>query len=97
MRNARVSFQKGLVYKEMGLFEEAAAEFQQVLEQPSLRRDAVRELSTCLVALGRGERAEHFFHQLLLTSELLPDERSRILVDLTDFYMSIGKVETAIE
>jgi len=96
MRNAQVSFQKGVVYRQMGLFDKAVGEFQEALEHPATRCDAIRELSACLVALGRGERAEHLFHQLLQVSGLATDERCRILADLTDFYTSVGKVETAI-
>lgn len=97
MKQTRVSFQKGLAYRRMGLWDDAAKEFQVALEDSNIRCDAMRELSACLVAMGRADRAEDLYRQFLEAPGISSEERGRVLADLADLYTSLGEVGNAIE
>ncbi len=87
----------GIAYKEMGLFEDAVAEFDYALRHPSRRIDCLTLKGVCQVDLGRFEAAEATFKAGLADRKLSADERMSLHYELGLLLESRGRMEEALE
>ncbi len=92
-----ISFEKGTTYKDMGLLDEAIAEFRKAMADETLRCRASREIASCLVLLDRIDDAEKVLLQGLLAPDLSKMDRLRIYTDLAEVHVQQGRIESAVE
>ena len=87
----------GIAYKEMGLFEDAVAEFDYAMRHPSRRIDCLTLKGICQVDLGRFEAAEGTFKAGLADRKLSSDERMSLHYELGLLLESRGRMAEALE
>jgi tetratricopeptide (TPR) repeat protein len=92
-----ISFEKGETYKEMGLFNEAIAEFKKAMANDSLRSRASREIASCFLSMGMEEKAEKTLLKALLHPHLTAKDRMWISSDLASLYEKQSRIESALE
>lgn len=97
MDRADISFEKGMTYKDMGLLNEAIAEFEKALSEETLRCRASRQIASCLVALGRIDDAEKVLLHALLSPDLSKGDRLRVYADLAELNVQQDRIESAVE
>lgn len=82
-------FDLAIAYREMGLFEDAALEFQVCLSFPSRRLESLHMLGLCVLELGRPQDAAGHVEQALSTPDLSPQQEAALRFDL-------GRIRTAL-
>ena len=87
----------GIAYKEMGLFEDAVAEFDYATRHPSRRIDCLTLKGICQVDLGRFEAAEGTFKAGLADRKLSSDERMSLHYELGLLLENRGRMAEALE
>jgi tetratricopeptide (TPR) repeat protein len=87
----------GIAYKEMGLFEDAVAEFDYAMRHPSRRIDCLTLKGICQVDLGRFEAAEGTFKAGLADRKLSSDERMSLHYELGLLLENRGRMAEALE
>ena len=87
----------GIAYKEMGLFEDAATEFDYAMRHPSRRIDCLTLKGICQVDLGRFEAAEATFKAGLADRNLSSDGRMSLYYELGLLLEGRGRLEEALE
>lgn len=86
----------GIAYKEMGLCEDAVAEFDYAMRHPSRKIDCLTLKGICLVDLERFEAAEAAFRAGLGEQELSSDERMSLYYELGLLLERRGRMEEAL-
>ncbi len=87
----------GIAYKEMGLFEDAVAEFDYAMRHPSRKIDCLTLKGMCQVDLGRFDAAEATFKAGLGDRKLSSDERMSLLYELGVLLENRGRLDEAHE
>lgn len=85
----------GIAYKEMGLIEDALAEFQLCVGDPGHRFQALHMLALCTLELGRHGDAVHHLQQALSLPDALDAQRAGIYFDLGRAYRQAGDLDAA--
>ncbi len=86
----------GLAYREMGLLEDAAREFQQAARSPVKSRDAYTSLAMLLGELGRAAEAAGALRLALAAPTNTPGDRAAILYELGALAEEEGDLEGAL-
>lgn len=87
----------GIAYKEMGLFEDAVAEFDYAMRHPSRRIDCLTLKGICQVDLGRFDAAEATFKAGLADRKLSADERMSLHYELGLLLENRSRLAEALE
>lgn len=87
----------GIAYREMGLFEDAIAEFRIALESPERKLDCLHLLGLCARDSKRPRDAIAFFQQALSADELPMERRIGIGFDLGIAFEEAGDTAAALE
>ncbi|MFP6639896.1 MAG: tetratricopeptide repeat protein, partial [Myxococcota bacterium] len=90
-------FDLAIAYREMGLFEDAAMEFQVCLSFPTRRLESLHMLGLCVLELGRPQEAADHIEQALSTPELSPQQEAALRFDLGRIRIALGDTERAQE
>jgi len=86
----------GIAYKEMGLLEEAIAEFEIANQDEGRLIDCATMIGHCLIELGRVEKAiEHY--ETVLGKVTAPHEKVAVEYELALLYQDTGNVEKALD
>lgn len=86
----------GIAYKEMGLFDDAIAEFQAAARDPLRRVDCITLQGICSREKGDSAGAEDFFQSGLRLGELTTPGRLCLTYELALLYENTGRVERAL-
>lgn len=87
----------GIAYKEMGLFDEAVAEFDKALKNPGRMVDSLALKGTCLFMKGDFEQAEKVFKSGLVYPGLNADERISLYYEMGLLYEAWGRPLEALD
>ena len=87
----------GIAYKEMGLLDDAVAEFDNAMRNPSRRIDCLTLKGMCLADKGEFPLAEETFQVGLGEENLRDSERISLLYELGLLYEGWGRPEQALE
>ncbi len=96
MEDAESHYNLGIAYKEMGLVDDAIAEFDKAMKNPARLVDSLALKAMCLAETGAFEEAEQFFWAVLEQPSLEAEERKGIQFELGLFYENFGKIPEAI-
>ncbi|MEW6138496.1 MAG: protein kinase [Thermodesulfobacteriota bacterium] len=97
MDELALCFEKGLAYKDMGLWGEAVREFRKALSHDVLKYRAGRQIAVCLMEMGQFEEAERVLVQILLALEIPREDRFKTSLDLAEVYLAMNRPESALE
>lgn len=86
----------GIAYKEMGLFDDAIAEFQSAARDQHRLADCITLQGICSREKGDPEKAEEYFRSGLALTELNREERLCLTYELSLLYEMIGDTERAL-
>jgi tetratricopeptide (TPR) repeat protein len=87
----------GIAYKEMGLLDDAIAEFGVCLKSPERRIESLHMLAVCALELGRANDAINHLEQALAGSDLAAIQRAGLLLDLGRSVAATGDAVRARE
>jgi tetratricopeptide (TPR) repeat protein len=90
-------FNLGIAYKEMGLLEEAIAEFQVASHDPVFFVEACSMIGVCANELGKHMEAAEWYQKALVAPDLSSDARTALRYELAVAYERIGDYDQAIE
>ena len=93
--DAETRFDLAIAYREMGLFEDAAGEFQICTGVPSRRLVRLHMLGLCVLELGRGSEAKSHIEQALAMPKISPDQEAALRFDLGRVEMALGEPDQA--
>jgi len=93
--DAETRFDLAIAYREMGLFEDAAGEFQICTAVPSRRLESLHMLGLCVLELGRGSEAKSHIEQALAMPKISPDQEAALRFDLGRVEMVLGEPDRA--
>jgi tetratricopeptide (TPR) repeat protein len=85
----------GIAYREMGLLDDAIAEFQSAMKSPTRRIDCLHMLGLCALAQSRAEEAVDLLSHALAAPDLAQDQELAIRFELGRAYASTGEVGKA--
>lgn len=88
-------FDLGLAFREMGLFDDALAEFRQAAVEPSQRIRCLAMQAACLREKGESPVAENALRTLLVSSELTPQEAATVKYELALTLQVLGNSDEA--
>jgi len=91
----RTRYELGIGYKEMGLVEEAVAEFEVALASPKLATDASAMIALCLRERGRFAEAVEWYRRALGTLSEDLEARRGLEYDLAEALIESGDREQA--
>lgn len=94
--DAESHYNLGIAYKEMGLVDDALAEFDKAMKNPARLVDSLALKAMCLAETGDFEEAEQFFWAVMEQPNLGPEERKGIQFELGLFYENFGKIAEAV-
>jgi len=86
----------GIAYKEMGLFDDAIAEFQSAARDPRRLVDCITLQGICSREKGDAAKAEEYFRSGLAVEGLSREERLCLTYELALLYEMIGDSERAL-
>jgi len=86
----------GIAYKEMGLYDDAVAEFKAAAQDPRRLVDCITLQGICYRDKGEPARAEELFNSGLMLSELSPEEFLCLTYELALTLEQKGDVEKAL-
>ena len=87
----------GIAYKEMGLYEDAVAEFNKASRDLARQADCLTLKAQCFLEMGERETAEQTLRQGLALEGLSQDERITLQYELGLFYRTVGRFLEALE
>jgi tetratricopeptide (TPR) repeat protein len=87
----------GIAYREMGLFDDAIAEFRVAMGSPQRRVDALHMMGECALEMGHGDRAVAHLELALATSTLSEEQQLPLHYGLGRAFELLGDVERARE
>ncbi len=87
----------GIAYKEMGLHDDAVAEFNKASSDPSRQVDCLTLKAQCFLELGNYETAEKTLRQALALEKVSQEERVTLHYELGLFYRTVGRPLEALE
>jgi tetratricopeptide (TPR) repeat protein len=87
----------GIAYKEMGLIDEAIAEFQIAAKDPKRFLECCSMLGLCFVEKGMHKLAIKWYQRGLESPGYSEDEYQGVRFDLAQAYESVGETERALE
>lgn len=90
-------FDLGIAYKEMGLLEDAIAEFGKASRDPQRRLDCLTFRGQCQAELGDSVAAEASFKEALALANLSDEGRVALRYELGLFYAGAGRSLEALE
>ena len=85
----------GIAYREMGLFEDAMAEFRTAMVSESRRIDSLQMLGLCSLDQGHAENAVGHFEMALSTEDINEEQQLAIRFELGRAFEAMGDVEAA--
>lgn len=85
----------GIAYKEMGLLEDAMAEFGKALVAPERQLGCLHMMGLCALELGRGADATAHLEQALALPSLPSDQQVHLRLDLGRAYAAAGDAARA--
>ena len=94
---AQSHFDLGIAFKEMGLIEEAIAEFSQAARDPSRLVDSLTLMAQCRAQLGEPATAEAIFKEALAQPQLSEAVRIALRYELGLLYETVGRTLEALE
>ena len=94
---AGACYERGLLKKQMRMFQSAIEEFQQAALEPSFAGKAHVQVALCLKAAGRHEDAITAFRQAAVDPTLSPDDRRHIYYHLGRTLESLGRFAESLE
>ncbi len=89
-------FDLGIAYREMGLFEDALAEFRVAQADEGRQLECLHMMGLCAVALERHEDGMAHFEQALSFPELPADQIAALRYDLADACQAAGDLERSL-
>jgi tetratricopeptide (TPR) repeat protein len=95
--DAQSHFDLGIAFKEMGLIEEAIAEFSQAARDPARLVDSLTLMAQCRAQLGEPATAEAIFKEALAQPQLTDAVRIALRYELGLLYESVGRSLEALE
>lgn len=97
IEDTETHFNLGIAYKEMGLFDEAVAEFDKALKNPGRMVDSLVLKGSCLFIKGDFAQAEKVFKCGLTYSGLNADERLSLNYEMGLLYETWGRPLEALD
>ncbi len=97
LEDAESHYNLGIAYKEMGLFDDAIAEFEKAGRSPSRLQDSLTLQGMCLAEKGAFPEAEQAFLAGLGHPRLSIDERISLQYELGLLYEGWGRPEQALQ
>ncbi len=97
LEDAESHYNLGIAYKEMGLLDDAIAEFAKALRSPERMLDSLTLKGICLAEKGSYEEAEKTFLAGLSQATLSVEERGSLKFELGLLYESWGRPLQALE
>jgi tetratricopeptide (TPR) repeat protein len=85
----------GIAYREMGLLEDAAAEFRSALHSPTRRIDCLHMLGLCALEQGRSDEAVDLLTHALGAPDVVQEQELAIRFELGRAYAQSGDLEKA--
>jgi len=95
--SASERYERGLVLKQVQIFESALEDFQQAANDPQYAGKAHAQMALCFLFTGRHEDAVASFRQALTSSTLSSQERVHILYLLGQTLESLGRYAETLE
>lgn len=95
--DAQSHFDLGIAFKEMGLIEEAIAEFSQAARDPSRLVDSLTLMAQCRAQIGEPATAEAIFKEALAQPQLTDAVRIALRYELGLLYEAVGRSLEALE
>ena len=89
-------FNLGIAYKEMGLLEEAIAEFRVASHDPTFFVEACSMIGVCANELGHFDEAAEWYQKALVAPDLTADARTALRYELAMAFENIGKLDQAL-
>lgn len=93
--DAETRFDLAIAYREMGLFEDAAGEFQICTGVASRRLESLHMLALCVLELGRADEARSHIQQALAMPEITSEQEAALRFDLGRIEMALGAPDEA--
>ncbi|MEE3326007.1 MAG: tetratricopeptide repeat protein [Myxococcota bacterium] len=93
--DAETRFDLAIAYREMELFEDAAAEFQICTGVASRRLESLHMLGLCVLELGRADEAKSHIEQALALPDVAPNQEAALRFDLGRIEMALGAKDEA--
>jgi hypothetical protein len=90
-------YERGLVLKQVGIFDAALEDFQRAATDPRFAGKAQTQIALCLRSTGRLEGAVVAFHRALESATFSPKERVHILYLLGQTLESLGRYAETLE
>ncbi len=87
----------GIAYREMGLLDDAIAEFRKSMQAPERQLSSLHMMGICALDLGRAADACAHIQQALAAGEVPADQRMALQFDLGRAYAASGDVARARE
>jgi len=89
-------FDLGLALREMGLFDDALAEFRQAAAEPSRRIRCLAMQGACLREKGEASIAENALRTLLVSPELTPEDEAMVKYELALTLQVLGNNDESV-
>jgi tetratricopeptide (TPR) repeat protein len=96
-RSAFECYERGLVLKQVKIYDTALKEFRQAAMDPQYAGKAYAQMALCFRSTGRAEQAVAAFRQALKTATFSPKERVHILYLLGQTLESLGRHAETLE
>ena len=93
----QIKFDLGLLFYQLGKFNEAMAEFQKAQANPQRRLQAMAYFGQCLAAKGMNDMAARKLQEALKEKPGFDDEKKELIYMLGSVLEKMGKKEEAIE
>ncbi|MAI77819.1 MAG: hypothetical protein CL917_02660 [Deltaproteobacteria bacterium] len=93
--DAQTRFDLAIAYREMGLFVDAAQEFEQCSKVDSHKRQSLHMWALCVLELGRAEEAVGLIEQSIALPNMSSSEEAALRFDLGRVRSQLGDTEAA--